>query len=708
MSKPLFSSLLVLVLAQLCLSQVPSRQSDAIYPGAVPVDASGDPTHRVFCVIDHRTRRPIADARVARVAETLSPLSGQFWSSFETRTDTEGFARIRAQDWSRGGWLFVLADGYAACAEMSMGGSLIELHKGVTVPFELRDFRNRPVSGAQLGLFVGCGHTPDVRTAKTDARGRGSLQGIKPGEGDLWPVGETLLSDYVDGPSSAWRKGDPITIIHCEPSEAVRGRVVDRNGKALAKMYVGAPRRHRGPWAETDADGRFTLLGAALGTDLEIKDSAGKSIAWIAQNDITGDLVVDSLKPKDAQPADASKEEPKRVIHVKIEGLDEGDDIRFRAVRRADGFADFDLSYEGSLDFELPAGEYDFYAGERHGKYAPAQAFAKIPASDQITLTLKKNPVKKNPVILFAMVGPSLGHGIDLIAGNRVMDIADAVALGDPIPVPPDGELALRLRIGSRMRVIPIPIDARGSGEPFSVAWPDFTVIRFSVAAPDGSPSRAWACFAGSDEADDAELKKVGSRETFELMSWSNHAAEIIVTPEDPKFAPIHLRCTPHESRLVLDLGEQRLRYANRATLRVLDAEGFPYTGEIEIERGVVQLDEAGETRVWIDPDSEVVIPGVGALAKYRTRLGAGQTLLKLPDTRLEIRAEGENGRRLKSFVVIVDGEMTPVEGGLFRRDRLALGTHTIVVVAQGYAAQIFDFDQKTGQQRLSASLPRR
>jgi hypothetical protein len=47
-----------------------------IFPGAVPLDEQGAPTHAVTCVLDARSGRPIAGARLSAVFERPSPWPG--------------------------------------------------------------------------------------------------------------------------------------------------------------------------------------------------------------------------------------------------------------------------------------------------------------------------------------------------------------------------------------------------------------------------------------------------------------------------------------------------------------------------------------------------------------------------------------------------------------------------------------------------------
>lgn len=247
------------------------RLTETVYPADAPV-AVGDAVWQACRVVDGITGKPIADAELFLVEEHLTPLPGIFWHQRVATSDADGFVRVRSDDVGREWHMLLLrAPGYGPSAVSGVVPSLVwPLSPGIDLPIVLRDWQGLPVPDARLGLCLGCGHTPDIANATTDAAGHAVLKGVDPNTdiADIYPEGPELgVGEYG---RADWAPGDPPAIVQVARGFPVRGKVVDENGKPIADAYVGAPQVHRGPWAKTGADGSFQLDGAGPDVDLTV------------------------------------------------------------------------------------------------------------------------------------------------------------------------------------------------------------------------------------------------------------------------------------------------------------------------------------------------------------------------------------------------------------------------------------------------------
>ncbi len=241
------------------------RYTRQVYPEYVVVQR-GDELWRTCRVVDDLTGEPIAGAEVHLVPEHDQPLAGRFWSDRSAKSDADGFVRIRGED--ARGWTMLFAPGYGPAANCGgMREMVWRLAPAHDVPVLVRDWRGAPVPGARIGFCIGCGHTPDVANGTSGRDGIAWLRGVDPlaSIGDLYAQHDDLGLGYHTGD---WHPGDPPFVFDCPPAVPLFGRLVDANGKPLANVPVGTRDVHRGPWAMTDAEGNFRVLGADLRSDL--------------------------------------------------------------------------------------------------------------------------------------------------------------------------------------------------------------------------------------------------------------------------------------------------------------------------------------------------------------------------------------------------------------------------------------------------------
>lgn len=224
-------------------------------------------------VIHAGTGQPVVGARVLGGHEALFPVWGETWWRVETVTGADGVAVLPTSrpgaEYNR---IVATAPGMATRMLNSRGDDgpeRIEMPVEVPLEMELVYPDGTPATLVHVGAVFGCGHTPDVVSAVSDHRGRLTLRGLSPeGEDngfDFFPAGEGVRTDYLNlDQDDHWEAGKVERVV-VQRGVSVRGKVIGLDGKPAAGVFVGQPHRHRGPWARTDADGRFHLMGTEVG-----------------------------------------------------------------------------------------------------------------------------------------------------------------------------------------------------------------------------------------------------------------------------------------------------------------------------------------------------------------------------------------------------------------------------------------------------------
>lgn len=238
-------------------------------------------------VVDAATGDPVAGAEVLGVHEREAPVWGRLWSRVSATTDAEGRAHLppptEAEPY---GWRVVRAPGYAISGAMEVpredGGIEVELSPSIPARVRLVDFLGRPLPLVHMGLCVGCGHTPDVEQHVTDREGWVTFHGVgaEPSRGiaDVYPVGDGVVTDYLGVDWDAAQEGGFTAT--GEPGATLTGTLLMPDGRPAAGYFLGTNGIHRGPWTETDDEGRFRFHGVPAGHCgfLRVKDPSGESI----------------------------------------------------------------------------------------------------------------------------------------------------------------------------------------------------------------------------------------------------------------------------------------------------------------------------------------------------------------------------------------------------------------------------------------------
>jgi hypothetical protein len=251
-----------------------------LYPGG---EAQGDQRWVCIRVIDGQRGTPIPRAELLLIDESSAPIGGAPIVAWRGQANEQGFISMRvdkaADGYQSWGWLCVRADGY--CQHMRMGGfddEVISLMPTITVPVQVRDWRDQPVAGALVGFCAGCGHTPDLVHGVTNAKGTVTLPGIDISQGitDFYVVHQDLKLGYDNPP---WFPGTQPMLMRVASGVPHTGVVVDHAGKPVTGVAVGLSTVHRGPWTLTRADGSFALFGLDSVCDLHVQH-AGRTVIF--------------------------------------------------------------------------------------------------------------------------------------------------------------------------------------------------------------------------------------------------------------------------------------------------------------------------------------------------------------------------------------------------------------------------------------------
>ena len=238
-------------------------------------------------VTDAVTSEPVEGALVHGVHEAVAPVWSDLWfRQAALPTDARGVTALApSTEGARYTWTIVRAEGYAPSGTFwtPQPDTPVEVELWPVVPsrIKLLDFTGAPLGLVHLGVAVGCGHTPDVTSAVTDPLGHATLRAVGR-EGweiaDVYPVGETVRTTYLDVEWEAANEGIYETM--AAPGARLDGVLLDAHGRPLPGLAVGRLDTHRGPWAVTDAQGRFRLHGLEpeVCDHLEVRDMAGNGL----------------------------------------------------------------------------------------------------------------------------------------------------------------------------------------------------------------------------------------------------------------------------------------------------------------------------------------------------------------------------------------------------------------------------------------------
>ncbi len=615
-------------------------------------------THVPVRVVDDRTGEPIVGARVANWHEAGYP-HAEPWGDLRVHaldTDLDGLVLADRKDY--GQWYFVDAPGWAAVGEFGFEEEL-RLVPGQDVEIELRDWLDRPVSGAIVELLLGCGHTPAVRSETTDAEGRFVFRDVDPEKGTIWVRAAGLLgsSAYSSSPGELPLE-DGRRILRGHPAPVLEGRVVNADGSPADGVAVGVPDTHRGPWTTTNADGRFRLFGAPPGNHITVAytwPAGGPEYRedFAAAPGVLGEFRLEAYVEDagEEEDEDESESAPLQLLRVRAtlttdRPLTEAD-LPIRAVRQADGYVEEDEGEfeDGSLriELELTPGTWAVTFGSATGAIRPYTAEVVIDKEPvDLDVPLTTNPVWR-PVVVesgedgalgsfpaaldgeFHLVAPS-GRRTPVTAGRR--DAAGDVVADDGLfHVPAAGPFALEYVTDDRERSARVVLDGPPEGpgpqlvlssppvEEDEAEWDDGPMSvpheeklpkeTLTVLLPDGSPAAGVT----------AEIRRASGRlrSTQTIPMGADGIIEFAFTRHD------RVEITADESeelhplvRFIDEPGPWTLRWPETmVVVRAVDEQGTELS-ELEVvtgawegifsEEGVVRLRgmPPGPVRFWV------------------------------------------------------------------------------------------------------------
>jgi hypothetical protein len=701
------------------------RVSETVYPADAPV-AVGDAVWQACRVVDGITGKPIAGAELFLVEEHLTPIPGAFWHQRVATSDADGFVRVRSDDVGQEWHMLLLrAPGYGPSAVSGVVPSLVwPLSPGLDLPIALRDWQGLPVPNARLGLCLGCGHTPDIANATTDAAGNAVLKGVDPNTeiADIYPEGPELGVGEYGGVE--WVPGEPPAVVQVARGFPVRGKVVDENGKPKAAVYVGAPQVHRGPWAKTNADGTFTLDGAGPNVDLTVL--IGRQAVVFERPD--GEQPFTLQLPKLPDPKEDGKESgteeddqrppmpgrqrprrPPQPIVVELPALADGPPctVELQVVDpTGKPIEQMEISSfgplprhrrveedvrEGSASFERLPGKYEIRSR--------TQGFEKVLGTIEVAAgkpcKAKLTAVPFAPLQVRAESFAELGS-ISLRTADESVEITSQFAADGTatIGVPNDAPFCFVVGNDTGVHVVRTTLAEAKQKQPFVLRGIAPTQVAAVITGPDGKPVAADVALLsrheclGADGGFDPRHVDLQPCDDGKVKLASKHAglAFFAIVPRDAKLLPAIVPVTLPPLGVGAQFDAGQLKVGAQSQVKVLGADGEPKAG------ATVELARVG----WHDVRQRgpaFVVDDKGAL--LAPALQAGDAVV-VPADDWDIEREPADGEELvvdlpfrtvlagaapwtiqvpkgELVVELKDKDGAPVTGRLFVGDRCVL-----------------------------------
>jgi len=709
----------------LALVGVLPAQEPALEPlsGTLPwVDDGLPPGCRV---VDARTGRPLPGAELHVVAESTTPVPGEFWQSLVVTADADGFVSL-PDGLDRSAWLVLTAPGYGPASELgTLPGPVWALAPGLDVPVRVLDWLERPVPGARVGFCVGCGHTPDVVNAVADAQGIALLAGIDPWNGiaDVYPEHPDLgVHEYG---RVRWTPGDPPDRLQAPYGEPLRGIVLDATGQAVAGAFVGTKTVHRGPWTRTRADGSFLLEGCRPGEELFVVLPSRPGHEVLFDDPRLPDAAT-RRRPRTLRLPPPDEERTQVVLLPAPRGRsgllrlllrDPGDAalarVRLQVLgpRPAVTVTRATTGDDGAVELELVAGTYEVRCDDRRFLEPVGELAVEADGTVEASLQTRLRPT------LPVEIPP--GARVRCVRGTASHDLSDLVRRGQPVPLPFGEDFGLWIsdEEGRDGRLFAFAADDEMPRGPLRLDfWPP-THVSARLVDEGGDPVEATvALLEGGDLPDDL-LAFEGTpapegRLTLAGRRAGAHVLAIRPRREDLRPRLLALSLPDRGPDAALDLGTVRLEATPR--LRVVYATA-PFEGTASLARlgwsDLRELPEApvGADGVWLGLEPRagdvLVVPAAGwtletfptsegpaVLVPCRTELeGDGPWTVELPTGRIDLEIRDPAGAPLDATVFVADRAVA-VQGGVQLR-QLPLAPCTLWITAEGRRSVRVDVD---------------
>ncbi|MGE3171164.1 MAG: hypothetical protein AB7O97_00975 [Planctomycetota bacterium] len=707
----------------------------------IPLEREEQAPTQTLRVVDGITGAPIAGAEVFRLDEPEFPLGGVFAFAERAVTDADGFAVLPRT----GHWVMARAAGYGPGMDMGEHDRVFALAPGLDVPVRTVDWRGVPLAGYQVGWCGGCGHTPDLQNAVTDADGLATLSCIDPGNGisDLYLTGGPIAFEYD---SVRWRPGDPPDVHRFGPGSVLHGIVLDHDGKPAAGAIVGTNARHRGPWALAGADGRFLVGGMSAGESFVIAHGGRKvEVPWPQQ--VPCEL---RLPAPDGEPWQEYRRRPEEPLgRLRVRVVDDGGSERPDAEVRLRGPLPRAERWRGAThgEIDVPGGRYD--VAVTHPDWYDVRGQIDVVANDLVQIDLQAQQV---PRVTLRIEGlPADGEALLVTArdGERREQVAWSGGAAREVAVDLGRDYAVVLQADADERRIPVAAAVLLAEAPPVFRYFDDTLLRARVLDERGMPADADASLVqhlpcrdidGRPEPgfDPRDLDTAPCPDgALELRVRHAGAAWLWVRPRRadlrPRMVPIAL--PTRGVGVQVDLGHIELTSAPQ--LRLLLPDGAPLRGGVALLRtGVANFREhsfevvrLGDDGSWIGPDLQpgqcVLVPdnlpavvehaggdaGAAPTVVLPFRVPIGDAMpgdVRLPGGALHLHLHAEDGAPLDGCTVVLGDQLWPASGGL-RIAQVPAGTHRLFVGREGHRTAVVSVTLTENTERdVRIALPRR
>jgi len=704
----------------------------------------GDERWLTARVVDAFTRAPLPGAEMLLVAESNHPLRGEFWFQMRAVADADGFVRIRADQAAPGfqpwNWVLVRADGHGGAMAFQMHDDVVvALAPAETVPVRLVDWLDRPVADALVGLCAGCGHTPDLAHARTDANGVAVLQGVDFHSGirELYVEHPDLHLGYDE---FDWFPGEPPIQFRVMPGVKSVGVVVDPAGKPIAGAYVGSPEVHRGPWTRTAADGSFRLYGAEQADDLFVHHGAQRVIfgrpaqqpfrLQLPPPDGEREQIVEL--PPGPPPPDDEVPVSLTIVGEKDRPIEGG---RYRCIGPLPA-RDESVLVQRNRDVRtfLQPGRYELRAD--CDDYAESLEHIEVTAEGRNDFTVRPTPL---PSVLVRAEGLPPDGTVELRTIRRTRDMTDEVREGRRIGVPDEPFwFLLHGASGGQRRLFATDRQKALAAAPIRLPWFQPTRVVGQVVDAEGEPMHAEVAVVPArgnltsfdpHEATDA----VATRGAFSIPTEDEGLAFVVVRYRQrfvrPRVVPVIL--PPRGDDVRADIGTIVLGGPARLQLQKANGEpfggddlGFMRRGWHDVREGAPRFPVDGDG-CWCGPDplagDTIVLPGRTAepdpteptsravvdLAVHFLLTGDGPWTLQVPAGELLLDARSTKGETTSLYATI-GGALVGIDGPTLLR-RLQPGPQRLFVAAKGHQSAIVDVVvPTTGRAKVTVELPPR
>lgn len=691
--------------------------------GVYPLEAYATPRDGgswVACrIVDAVTGKPIVGAELLLVEESKAPVPGQFAFVRKVNSDADGFAALPLGE-SASGWTVARAPGHGPSSCSSGAPHRVwALQPGIDVPVQLRDWLDRPVPGAGIGLCLGCGHTPDVANATADANGIAIVRGIDIDNdiADFYPEHPDLGLDGYDGVD--WVPGDAPAILRASYGEPVRGQLLDAGGQPVAGGFVGTKNKHRGPWTACRADGSFQLDGTEPGDDLFVvlPDRLDHEYLFERPWQQPATLQLPVANDESCQVIDLPRPAgQKGVLQVRIEDAAAAPlaqlaltyvgplPLRFRQDDQTDR--------DGKADFELAAGTYEVHCSDR--RYEELVGTVVVKAGVTTAPMLRPAPLPT--------VHLDVPDGCKVAVMHRGVrdDVTDLVAADRAVPIPSSGVFGLHISNADDERVVTFTTATALQQQPLRLRLLPPTQIVARCTGADGEPVAVRVALLsrqewrhGDEHFDPMRFK--GSAATDGAIALTSRGVGTHVLALRPQFADLQpslrplllpVSLPPRAEAVKVDLGTLQLPTA--PCLRIVTAEGKPYGGpapgwlrqgwqDVREAPAAMALDADGgwlgielrapdvivvPTADWdLQPD---VVDGIATVVMpFRTVLqGSAPWRIVVPAGELQLEVADAAGQPLKAVAFVADRSID-LDGRVVLR-QLPAGELEVVVAAEG------------------------